>query len=87
MPEVMELNRKFSLIGDRELGSKVIWAGDSCETPSRPRPAISGSSIAGVRGVGVRGGRGMGRLEAILTGGIGATRNFELEESFWPCRM
>jgi hypothetical protein len=57
---------KVSVIGDREFGSKVI---DECtvrSTPPIPSPPPSCcSSGIGVGGVGVRGGAGIGRLEAI----------------------
>ena len=65
--EAIEPNRpeKVSVMGERELGSKVIVERTVRETPSIPRPEVLCSSTTGVGGVGVRGGAGMGRLEAI----------------------
>lgn len=60
---------KESVMGDRELGSKVIVERTVREMPLMPSPPISAScssSLIGVGGVGVRGGAGMGRLEAIV---------------------
>jgi hypothetical protein len=64
--EVMEPKRpeKVSTIGDKELGSKRSVECTVRLVPSILRPS-SGSSGIGVGGVGVRGGAGMGRLEAI----------------------
>lgn len=51
--------------GDKVLGSKVMFELAYCfDTPSIPRPPSSSSAI-GVGGEGVRGGAGIGRLEAI----------------------
>ena len=65
--EFMDPNRfgKVSMIGDKALGSKVMVERTVLETPSIPSP-LSCSSGIGVGGVGVRGGAGIGRLEAIV---------------------
>ncbi len=55
---------KVSLRVERELESKVIVEWSVRGPPLIPRPS-SGSSGIGVGGVGVRGGAGIGRLEAI----------------------
>ena len=55
---------KVSVIGDRESGSKVIVECTVLSAPPIPSPWCS--SGMGVGGVGVRGGAGIGRLEAIL---------------------
>lgn len=56
---------KFSSMGDKELGSKANLAGE-LRNPSRfiPFPLPSWSSSSG-GGVGVRGGAGIGRLDAM----------------------
>jgi hypothetical protein len=71
MGEAMDPKRaegeKVSVLGDRAFGSH-----DTVEYTVRPAPLIpnpsgpSGSSGMGVGGVGVRGGAGIGRLEAIV---------------------
>lgn len=65
--EFMEPKRpeNVSVIGDRELESKVIVEYTVRSTPPIPSPPSCCSSGIGVGGVGVRGGAGMGRLEAI----------------------
>lgn len=55
---------KVSTIGDNALGSKVIVERTVCSVPPIPSPSSDSSGI-GVGGVGVRGGAGIGRLEAI----------------------
>ena len=60
---------KFSSMGDRELGSKAALAGE-LRYPSRlipPFPWFESSSSGG--GVGVRGGAGIGKLDAMAFGG------------------
>jgi len=68
MEEFIDPNRALpgntSFIGESALGSKVIVERTVCGMPSIPRAAFSSSGI-GVGGVGVRGGAGIGRLEAI----------------------
>lgn len=56
-----------SVIGDSELGSNVMVESTVRPTPPVPSPPPScvSSSGMGVGGVGVRGGAGIGRLEAI----------------------
>lgn len=54
---------KLSSIGDKAFGSNVIFVGEIWETPSKPRPAMCSGSSGG--GVGVRGGMGIGRLNAM----------------------
>jgi hypothetical protein len=54
-----------SVIGDKALGSYVMVEFNARGPPPIPRPS-SGSSGIGVGGVGVRGGAGIGRLEAIV---------------------
>lgn len=54
---------KFSSMGDKELGSKANLAGE-LRKASRFIPLPSWSSSSG-GGVGVRGGAGIGRLDAI----------------------
>lgn len=56
---------KFSSMGDKELGSKANLAGE-LRNPSRFIPLPSSSSSGG--GVGVRGGAGIGRLDAMAFG-------------------
>lgn len=59
---------KNSDIGDNAAGSKVIVERIVRGTPSIPSGDwVSSSSRVGVGGVGVRGGAGTGRLEAIAT--------------------
>lgn len=55
---------KVALIGEREFPSKLSVEITVWEIPLIPSPE-GGSSGIGVGGVGVRGGAGMGRLEAI----------------------
>ena len=55
---------KVSVIGDKAFGSNVIVESTVCGAPSIPRDASSSPGM-GVGGVGVRGGAGIGRLEAI----------------------
>ena len=58
---------KASVMGDKALGSNVTVECTVPLAPSIPRPdSASCSSGIGVGGVGVRGGAGMGRLEAIV---------------------
>lgn len=54
---------KFSSMGDKEFGSKADFAGE-LRKPSRFIPLLSCSSSSG-GGVGVRGGSGIGRLDAM----------------------
>ena len=56
---------KTSNVGDKALRSMVMVEFMLLETPSIPRP-LSFSSGIGVGGLGVRGGAGIGRLEAII---------------------
>jgi hypothetical protein len=65
--ELMEPNRvgKVSAMGERAFGSKEVFECTVRETPSIPSPPSSCSPGIGVGGVGVRGGAGIGRLEAI----------------------
>jgi len=65
--ELMEPNRvgKVSAMGERAFGSKEVFDCTVRETPSIPGPPSSCSPGIGVGGVGVRGGAGIGRLEAI----------------------
>ncbi len=53
---------KFSTIGERALGSNVVFLGDIM-TPSKPKPAALCSSSGG--GVGVLGGSGIGMVETM----------------------
>ena len=66
--ELMELKRpgNTSNMGDRESGSKVTVECIVRGFPPIPRPS-SGSSGMGVGGVGVLGGAGVGRLDAMAT--------------------
>jgi hypothetical protein len=52
-------------MGDKALGSNASVERTMPDAPLIPRP-VSCSSGIGVGGVGVRGGAGMGRLEAIV---------------------
>jgi len=61
----LALPGEASSTGDSVLGSKKMEDRTVRGMPLIPRPASSSSSGRGVGGVGVRGGRGMGRLEAI----------------------
>jgi hypothetical protein len=59
---------KVSIIGERELGSKVAVESTVRPTPPIPNPLPSctpSSSGVGVGGVGVRGGAGIGKLDAM----------------------
>lgn len=62
----MDPNRveKVATVGDREFASKKTFECIALGPPSIPRPSSVSSGI-GVGGVGVRGGAGIGRLEAI----------------------
>lgn len=54
-------------VGSRELGSKLIVERTVASPPPPPSPQLdSSSSGRGVGGVGVLGGAGIGRLEAIV---------------------
>jgi hypothetical protein len=53
-----------STTGDKALGSKVMVERTVWWVPPIPSPS-SGSSVIGVGGVGVRGGAGIGSLDAI----------------------
>lgn len=63
--DAIEPNRpgNISAIGDKELGFQVRV---ECTVRPTSIPIPSGSSGIGVGGVGVRGGAGMGKLEAIV---------------------
>ena len=58
---------KVSFNGERELGSKVTVESTVWPTPPipSPPPSCNSSSGIGVGGVGVRGGAGIGKFEAI----------------------
>lgn len=58
-------------MGDRELGSKVIVELSICGMPLILSPEGSSSGL-GVGGVGVRGGAGIGRLEAMFATALGS---------------
>jgi hypothetical protein len=58
----------LSTAGDRALGSKLIVERTVWAVPSIPSPSSVSSGI-GVGGVGVRGGAGIGRLDAIAAVG------------------
>jgi hypothetical protein len=64
--DAMDPNRgeKVSVLGDKARGSQDTE--EYTVLPAPPMPNPSGSSGMGVGGVGVRGGAGIGRLEAIV---------------------
>lgn len=62
--EPRRLSGKFSSIGERQEGSKMPLTGELVN-PSRLIPELLSCSSSSGGGVGVRGGAGIGRLDAI----------------------